>query len=115
MFYKMKRAESGPGFDVVHYIAAADEIEASNLMSRGYRQGREAAIELVKESEQTVAVAAAERAYTDRRMSERAQSEAAAADNATGSHLGEVPTTPINTKRGVDKAPSKSDLVKSKE
>jgi hypothetical protein len=99
MFYKMKRRDKNGDFIVEHYLEAADEAEARNLESLGYRQGQVAAIEYVKSLEHDVEVAAAERAYRDRNMSDKAKAEAAAADAATMQHVAEVPVTPIK-KRG---------------
>ncbi len=95
MFYKMKRSATNGDFITEHYVSAKDEQEAQNLMSRGYRQGQVAAIALVEQQEQEVAKAAAERAYRDKGMSDKAKAEAAAADDATSQHLAEVPVTPI--------------------
>lgn len=48
-----------------------------------------------------IAVAAAERAHTDRRMSEKAKEEFRAADRANGEdHLLDLPVPPLNKKRG---------------
>ncbi len=99
MFYKMKRSDTNGDFLVEHYTEAANETEARNLESLGYRQGQVAAIAYVEGLEQSVAVAAAERNYRDRNLGEKAKSEAAAADDSTGSHLADVPVTPIR-KRG---------------
>lgn len=98
LFYKMKRSTTNGDFLVEHYTEAADEVEAANLRSRGYHEGQVAAIEAIKESEQAVAVAAAERAFRDKGMSDKAKAEAQAADDASGSHVGEVPVTPIRRK-----------------
>ena len=106
MFYKMARSKTNGDFIVEHYTEAADENEARNLMSRGYRQGQEAAIKFVEEREQEVAVATAERHFHDRRMSEKAQAEARRADDASAQHVPEVPETPIR-KRG---RPKKIDV-----
>jgi len=49
----------------------------------------------------TIAVAAAERAHTDRRMSEPAKAEFQAADRANGEeHLLDLPVPPLNKPRG---------------
>ncbi len=95
MFYKMKRSDTNGNFEVEHYQEAADEAEARNLMSRGYRKGRDAAIAFVEETEQALAVGAAERVFHEQRMSEKAKAEAAAADASTSQHVAEVPVTPI--------------------
>lgn len=108
LFYKMARSKTNGDFIVEHYVEAADENEARNLESRGYRNGQVAAIAFVKEQEQAHAVAAAERAFQERKMSEKAQAEARMADDATSAHLPEVPVTPIR-KRG--RPSTKAQLV----
>lgn len=95
MFYKMRRSDTNGDFLVEHYQEAGSETEALNLEAVGYRLGQTAAIAYVEGLEQAVAVAAAERAYSDRKLSPRARAEAAAADEASGQHVGEVPITPI--------------------
>jgi len=95
MFYKMKRSATNGDFIVEHYQQATTEAEARNLESLGYRNGQPEAIAYVESLEKLVAQAAAERAYRDRNMGERARAEADAADSATSQHLGEVPVTPI--------------------
>ena len=95
MFYLMKRKDTNGEFVVVNMQEAADETEARNLESRGYRQGRPAAIEHVKALEQEIAVASAERNYRDRNMSDKAKAEAARADDASAQHVPDVPVTPI--------------------
>jgi len=99
MFYKMKRSDTNGDFIVEHYQEAADEADARNLLSRGYHQGRPAAIAAIEEQEQRIAVAAAERVYHEQRMSEKARDEAAQADAATGQHVPEIPETPIRRQR----------------
>ena len=99
MFYKMKRSDTNGDFLVEHYTEAQTEAEARNLESLGYRNGKPAAIALVEAYEADIARAAAERAYTEKHMGEKARAEAQTADDATGSHLAEVPVTPIR-KRG---------------
>ena len=100
MFYKVRRSaaphevSAGP-FVVEHHIEAKDENEARNLESRGYVRGRAAAEQAIEASEQALAVAAAERAFSEQRMSDNAKAEAAKADDATSQHLGEIPVTPI--------------------
>ena len=100
MFYKMKRKSTNGDFVVEHYQEAADEVEASRLESIGYRKGQVAAIEYVKSLEQMVAVAAAERAYQDRNMSEKAKAEVEKVEASTIQHVAVIPETPIKRKRG---------------
>jgi hypothetical protein len=99
MFYKAKRSSTNGDFLVEHYQEAADEVEARNLESRGYRNGLPAAIAYVEQCEQAAAVASAESNYTDRNMSEKARAEKTAAEAATSSHLAQVPVTPIRKRR----------------
>lgn len=93
--YRVKRADTGGGVVVEHSADAADEAQERNYRSRGYYNGLAQAAEALAESEQVAAQAAAERAYQDRNMSEKAKAEAAAADDAHDGHLGAVAETPI--------------------
>lgn len=95
MFYKMSRSKTNGDFVVEHYQTAADEAEGRNLYSLGYYKGQVEAIQAIEAAEQAAAVAAAERAFAEQRMSEKAKAEARRADEATGAHVGEVPVTPI--------------------
>lgn len=106
LFYKMKRSPTNGDFIVEHYQEAKDEAEARNLESQGYRLGQVAAIEYVTSLEQAVAVAAAERAFSERSMSDKARAEAQKADDATGAHLPEVPVTPIRRRASKTDDPS---------
>jgi hypothetical protein len=78
---------------------AADEHEERNLASRGFCRGREKALDALEKSEQAIAEAAANRAFHDRRMSEKAQREADAADAATAAHLPSIPEKPRRGRR----------------
>lgn len=51
-------------------------------------------------AQEALGTAAAERAAADRRLSPAAQAEAAAVDQATATHLGEIPEAPKRPKRG---------------
>lgn len=103
MFYKMTRTKTGGAqcvtpagvFYVEHYQEAGSEAEAYALESQGYRMGQSAAIDLVTGYEQEIAVAAAERAFADKKLSEKARAEAAAADDASPDHVAEVPEKPV--------------------
>lgn len=95
MFYKMKRSATNGDFHVEHYQEAIDEADARNLLSRGYHQGRTAAIAAIEAAEQALAVGAAERVFHEQRMSDKAKGEAARVDASTGKHVAEIPSTPI--------------------
>ncbi len=74
---------------------AASEVEEANLRSRGFGAGHGEAMELLHARDQAVAVADAERNYTDRKMSPEAQREAKEAEDSTARHLGEIPALPV--------------------
>lgn len=109
--YLIRRAALGGGIEVVHSTSAKSEVERQNFESRGYICGLKEAVDELGRREQEIAVAAAERAHADRRLSPAAQAEVETAEDATADHLAEVPETPINPKRGKDTAPSKRELV----
>lgn len=93
--YKVRRADVGGAIVVEHSADAASEAEERNYRSRGYYTGPSEAAEALIAHEQETAKLAAERAFHERRMSEAAQAEAAAADDAHDGHLASVPETPI--------------------
>lgn len=97
--YRMKRGPIATQFVVDSYVEAADENQRVNLESQGYRMGRKAAQDYVVEIEQMVAVAAAERNYQDRNMSEKAKAEAEAVELKTIHHVAEIQEAP-KRKRG---------------
>lgn len=73
---------------VVHSDAEYEEVRANG---EGWRDTPEEAIAFLKGLEDDIAEAAAHRHYDDRRMSEAAQAEAKAADDATDEHLPVIP------------------------
>ena len=95
--YRMRRGPIASQFLVDSMIEARDEDHRADLESQGYRMGRKAAQDYVIELEQMVAVAAAERNYQDRNMSEKAKAEAEAVELQTIQH---VPVIPEKKKRG---------------
>jgi hypothetical protein len=107
MIYRATRKPAGGPPDIEHFIVN-DEQEQRNMMSRGYVQGPDKAVEALEHQERGLAAAAAERAYADQRMSAKAKEESAAADDSTISHLGEIPETPI--RRGPGR-PRKDDSL----
>jgi len=69
-----------------------DQAEESRAHEDGWRESPEAAIQFVHERDRTISTAAAERAYTDARMSPAAQAEAKEAEKAHDDlHLPAVP------------------------
>ena len=95
MLYRAKRRPEGGKDPILEHVTVEDDQQERNMQSRGWVRGPDNAIKALEETERGLAQAAAERAYQDKRLSERAQAEAAAVDEATISHLGEIPHVPI--------------------
>lgn len=102
MLYKAHRADGGPKVDldssgtrIVH-----SEGEERSALASGWHDGQEAAIQAIHDEDQNFAKLAAERAAQERRMSAKAQAEAAAVDESTIQHVPSIPETPIKP-RGV--------------
>ncbi len=93
--YRATRSATG-GAPIIEPFLVHDEQERRNMQSRGFVIGPDHAVQALEQSELSIATAAAERAYTDRKMSPKAQAEAAAVDETTIQHLGEIPETPIH-------------------
>ncbi len=72
-----------------------DADEERNMQSRGWCLSQQEALDARDQALQAKAIAAAERVYHERGMSEKAKAEAAAHDDATDQHLAEIPETPI--------------------
>ena len=71
------------------------EGEEQEALAAGWCPNPQHALDAETKRQEAIGTAAAERAYTDRRMSERAQREAEAADQAAGAkHLGEIKARP---------------------
>ena len=76
-----------------------DENEQRNWESRGFvAGGQQAAADAFDKSMSDLALAAAHRNYEDRNISEPARAEVNAAEQASATHLGEIPRQPV--KRG---------------
>lgn len=102
--YKAYRAKDGSRqFDAA---TANDEHEQRNLESRDFVVGgQQAALDALDARELEIAQLAAEGAYQEQRMSEKARDEATAVRRASAVHLGEIPEA---KKRG---RPAKSQSV----
>lgn len=72
-------------------LTVRNQHEHDRAVAQGWVLGQEKALEEAQKWEKAIADAAAHRHYEDRNMSEAAQREAAAADNATTDHVAEVP------------------------
>lgn len=99
MFYRIDQNSNG-GFDITDRITVDDENAANNLRSRGYGNGAGEAMQLCLDRQKEIAALAANRAFSDQRMSEKAQREAAAVDAETIEHVPVIPETPIRRKPG---------------
>jgi hypothetical protein len=81
-------------------IVAEDETEQRNLQSRGFvGGGRGAAIAALEAQEGEIAKLAANRAFNDRRLSEKAQAEAESLDILSDAHMPEIPVASKREKR----------------
>lgn len=84
---------------------ARDAVAQTALEQRGFVAGGLAAAAADYDRlQQSFAVAAAERNYADRRMSEAARAESDAAEQASSRHLGAIPETPIRRRGRTPKA-----------
>lgn len=86
--------------EIIERREAADENEGNNLYSRGFGNGAAEAVDLFHKRNRDAAELAANRAFSDQRMSEKAQAEAAAKDAETIDHLPVIPETPVRRKPG---------------
>jgi len=98
MLYRAKRRPEGGRDPILEHVTVEDDQQERNMQSRGWVRGPDNAIKALEDSERGLAQAAAERAYQDRLMSDRAKAEAIAVDETTISHLPEIPRTPIHKK-----------------
>jgi hypothetical protein len=71
-------------------LTVNDEAEMIRAKQQGWRETQQEALEALEERDNAVSTATAERHASDRRMSEKAQREAAEADASTAKHVPEV-------------------------
>ena len=88
------------------YRLVATEGEEREALAVGWSRTPAEATNRQRLAEEAVGVAAAERAWADRRMSEVARAEAAAAEAQTAGHLAEVPVRPVRPRSHKKKAPT---------
>ena len=98
MFYRAERPAMG-GPAVFEEEIVESDMQAANMRSRGFGQGQAEAMQMLEARERDLAHAAAHRAFDDKGMSEKAQREAAAFDESTANHVGEIPATPVRRGR----------------
>ena len=78
-------------FDRANQKTVGNESEHKEALNQGWRDHPDDALKHYEERERSIGNAAAERAHRDSKMSEAAQAEAKAADDATEFHLPEIP------------------------
>lgn len=93
MLYRAERADGGPRISKTHLVH--DKDQESIAIGQGWSLTQEAALADVGRRHTEEAKLAAERHATERWMSEGAQAEAAAVDEATMQHVPVIPETPI--------------------
>lgn len=71
------------------------ESELTKYLEMGWRDHPKTAMEFFEEKEKAVGNAAAHRAFEDRKLSEKAQAEIKAAEDATAEHVPEIPRQPV--------------------
>jgi hypothetical protein len=99
MIYRATRPPNGGKDPILEHHIVNDAQEEQNMRSRGFVRGPDHAVQMLEQQERELATAAAERAYQDKRMSEKAQAEAATVDDSTISHVGAIPETPIRRRQ----------------
>lgn len=93
MLYRATRADGGPRIN--GQIQVDDESQERMQLGRGWALSQEDAIALVHAEDQEHARLAANRAYQERVMSEKARIEANAYDETKITHQPAIPETPI--------------------
>lgn len=97
MLYRPSRLDNGR-VGMEQQVVQNDH-EQAVYEGRGFVAGGPGkALEALEARERQIATAAAERAAAERRMSPRAREEAEAIDDATASHVPEIPETPVKRK-----------------
>lgn len=72
-------------------VIVRSDMEKANYLSRGWALTQDDALAVYEQQQETLAIAAAERLYSDQRLSTKARREADAVDRATDKHLGDLP------------------------
>ena len=85
-------------FDAGNQLTVRDDDEYKAALNAGWRDNPTDALEHYEARERAIGNAAAERAASDSKMSEKAQAEVAEADQATEFHLPEIPEKPKKRK-----------------
>jgi hypothetical protein len=106
MVYKARRPDSGGPILCVdprdeawtgrNQMIVNDESEWMRAKDDGWRDTPQEAVAHANALEDAIAMAAAQRAYEDKRLSEKARAEAAAVDAASFEHVPEIPERPLD-------------------
>ena len=83
-------------------LTVHDESQERVALGQGWSRTQEDAIQRYHDHDREMATLAANRAYQERTMSEKAQAEAAAFESETIQHVAEIPRTPVR-RRGPNK------------
>lgn len=98
MLYRGESADGGPR--IAECKTVPDETQERLACGQGWSATQEAALEAVFAQQREFAKLAANRAYNEKWMSDKARAEAQAIDESTMEHLPEIPETPIRRKPG---------------
>lgn len=86
-------------FNRQNQFTVKSEEEHKKALNEGWRNHPDDAIKHYEERERAIGNAAAERAHSDSKMSEKAQAEAKAVDDSTEHHVAEIPEGPKDPKK----------------
>jgi hypothetical protein len=100
MLYKARKRPDGrvmcmdpadESFSAQCWFVVQNELELEKAHREGWRDSPKEALDYFEGLERDIARAAAERAYSDQRLTEKARAEAAAAEAETPEHVPDIP------------------------
>ena len=97
---QMERAGAAEAFNASCQKTVKSEDELRVALEQGWRPTPQEALERFDAKERAIGDAAANRAWSERNMSEAAKAEAAAVDASTEDHVPTIPETPIRRSPG---------------
>lgn len=108
---------SAEAFNASCQMTVSDQREFEAAKADGWRESPKEAMAYYESLQQDIAVAAAERAYQDRNMSEKAKAEVAKVEAASPVHVAEIPEQPKKRKPMSEEAKAKlrDTLAKARE
>lgn len=95
-----RAVESAEAFNKSNQLIVQNEQERDRAFAQGWRVSPVEALRAFEALEQDIAQAAAEAAFTAKRMTPKAQDELAAADDTTHEHVVDITTVSAGKKRG---------------